>query len=110
MPAFHWIYTTWPDQASAMEAARILVSEQLCACANIQPGMTSVYAWKDNIQQDSEAVMVLKTSGKSLEALRKRFDALHPYETPCFAVLDIDADRSHQPYLDWLQASTRSQR
>lgn len=107
MPAFHWIYTTWPDQASAMEAARILVHEQLCACANIQPGIMSVYAWKGDVQKDEETVMVLKTSGERIEALRERFLALHPYETPCFAVLNIAADRSHQPYLDWLGASTR---
>jgi len=107
MPAFHWIYTTWPDQASAMEAARTLVRQQLCACANIQPGIMSVHAWKGEVQTDEETVMVLKTSGERVEALRERFEALHPYETPCFAVLDIDADRSHQPYLDWLDASTR---
>ncbi|WP_300554583.1 divalent-cation tolerance protein CutA [Maricaulis sp.] len=107
MPAFHWIYTTWPDAQSAGTAARRLVADGLCACANILPGMTSVYVWDGNPQEDQETVMILKADGAQTDALRTRFVELHPYETPCFVVLDIDETHSHRGYLDWLKVSSR---
>ncbi|WP_300529210.1 divalent-cation tolerance protein CutA [Maricaulis sp.] len=104
MPAYHWIYTTWPDAESAAVAARTLVGDGLCACANIQPEMTSLYVWEGEVQEERETVMILKASASSLAPLRQRFLTLHPYDVPCFAVLDIQADGSHQPYLEWLAA------
>lgn len=107
MPAYHWIYTTWPDAKSAHAAARLLVAEGLCACANIQPEMTSLFVWEGEVQEEQETVMILKTAATSLNALRQRFVALHPYDVPCFAALELSPGASHQPYLDWLTASSR---
>ena len=50
------IYTTWPDADSAQAAAGIAVTEGLCACANLLPGMTSVYRWQGAIETAAECV------------------------------------------------------
>ena len=42
--------------------ARNLISQRLAACAQILPPMTSVYAWKGNIEESNEVMMVLKVN------------------------------------------------
>ena len=50
------IYTTWPDADSAQAAAGIAVTEGLCACANLLPGMTSGDRWQGAIEAAAEGV------------------------------------------------------
>jgi hypothetical protein len=54
------------------------VAERLAACANILPGMTSLYWWEGDIQEASEAVLVAKTRQGLAGALAARVgSALH---------------------------------
>jgi len=101
------VYTSWPDAQSARDAARRLVGEHLCACANIVPQVSSVYRWDGAVQEDAEALMFLKTARARLEALKVRLLDLHPYDLPAFSVLDIDDAASHGPYLDWVRQMSR---
>src|SRR5690606_14854701 len=55
------VYTTWPDATAAEQAGRALVEARLAACANILPGMVSLYHWEGTLQRAQEAVMILKT-------------------------------------------------
>ena len=45
------VYTTFPDEATALAVGEALVSEKLAACVNVIPGMTSVYAWKGAVER-----------------------------------------------------------
>jgi periplasmic divalent cation tolerance protein len=103
MSKYRWIYTTWPDAALAQAAARTLVEERLCACANILPGMTSVYRWQGAIETAAETVMILKTTAGIAPALTRRLGVLHPYDEPCVLALDIDAGASAPGFLDWIE-------
>ncbi|MAK63224.1 MAG: divalent-cation tolerance protein CutA [Maricaulis sp.] len=103
---FTWIYTTWPDQAAAEAAAAPLVEERLCACANILPGMTSVYRWQGRVETAQECVMILKTRADRATALRERLLALHPYDTPCILALPVDDAASGPAFLDWIAEQT----
>ncbi|WP_417468697.1 divalent-cation tolerance protein CutA [Maricaulis sp.] len=102
MSKYRWIYTTWPDAALAQQAAANLVSEGLCACANILPGMTSVYRWEGALETALEAVMIVKTTAGKASALTTRLSALHPYDEPCILGLDIDAAASSPGFLAWI--------
>ncbi len=44
------VLCTVPDEATARLIASALVAEQLAACVNIVPGITSVYRWKGAIE------------------------------------------------------------
>lgn len=107
MSEYRWVYTTWPDAQTAQEAAARLVSERLCACANILPGMTSVYEWEGQVETASETAMALKTTTDRIAALQLRFHDLHPYDEPCFLALTVDTNGSARSFLDWISASTR---
>lgn len=66
------------DKAS--ELARELVQRRLAACVNIVPQMQSIYRWQGDIQQDNEALLIIKTT-RSAELFDAVVD-LHPYEVP----------------------------
>ncbi len=101
------IYTTWPDTDSAEATASILVTEGLCACVNILPGMTSVYRWRGEIETTAECVALFKTTQAAAPALTARLAGLHPYEEPAILVLPVDARASSAGFLAWIEAQTR---
>ena len=107
MMTYSWTYTTWPDAAAAGAVARILVEDGLCACANILPGMTSVYRWQGEVETARECVMVLKTTGARSAELARRIAELHPYDEPCILALPVDAAASAPDFLAWVEEQTR---
>jgi len=94
------VLVTAPDVAVARALARALVDERLAACGNIVPGVTSIFRWQGAVQEEAEALLVLKTSAERMDALRARVVELHPYEVP--EVLALAVDAGNQPYLDWI--------
>ena len=102
------VLTTLGAQTDAAAFARLLVDERLAACVNILPAMTSIYRWKGAIEEDTERQLVIKTTSDRVEALEARLHELHPYELPEFLV--VPATDGSTGYLEWLEASTRSER
>jgi periplasmic divalent cation tolerance protein len=93
--------------SSAEEAdliARDLVGEKLVACANLVPGVTSIFRWKGKIETSSEVLMVLKTRRRLLDRLVDRVKALHSYEVPEVIALPLSA--GSREYIEWLLAET----
>lgn len=95
------VLATAPSAELAAELARALVEERLAACGNILPGVRSIYRWKDTIEDESEAILLLKTRSDLFEALRSRLVQLHPYECP--EVLRLPVEAGHLPYLEWVR-------
>jgi periplasmic divalent cation tolerance protein len=98
------VLTTLPADADASALARALVEARLAACVNILPPMTSVYRWRDGIEEDTERQIVIKTTRARLPNLWERLRALHPYDVPEFVALPI-LDGS-EAYLGWISEST----
>jgi periplasmic divalent cation tolerance protein len=98
------VFVTAPDPGSARELARGLIESGLAACANLLPGMTSVYRWQGRIEEQTEVLLIFKTRAAHLEAFEARLGELHPYDVPeCVAVRP---DRVAAPYLAWLLEAT----
>jgi periplasmic divalent cation tolerance protein len=89
------------DQARAM--ARILVDERLAACGSVVPGLTSVYRWEGKVEEDAEALLILKTTTEGLEPLLRRIPELHGYDVP--EILALPVTEGHPPYLAWVRDS-----
>lgn len=96
------VLTTAPDLAVAERLAATLVDERSAACANILPGVRSVYRWKGEVQRDDEVLVVLKTTRDGVPRLRDRLAELHPYDVP--EVLALDVSDGLPAYLDWVTA------
>jgi periplasmic divalent cation tolerance protein len=99
------LYTTWPDPASARSAGDVLVREGLVACANILPGMVSVYVWQGTVQSADETVMLLKTDARRAEAAAGRIARLHPYEVPACIALPVAEAGTLAPFASWVRAA-----
>ncbi len=94
---------TAPSAEKAAELARALVEERLAACGNVLPGLRSIYRWEGKVQDEPEALLLLKTTEAGFEALRARVVALHPYDVP--EVIRLRVEAGHEPYLGWVRAS-----
>jgi periplasmic divalent cation tolerance protein len=99
------VLTTLPAEADASTLARALVDAHLAACVNILPPMTSVYRWRDGIEEDAERQIVIKTTRQRLPDVWERLRQLHPYDVPEFVALQV-VD-GNETYLRWIGESTR---
>ena len=90
------------EEAAAL--ARTLVEERLAACGNIVERIRSIYRWKGKIEDEGEALIVLKTTAARFDALRARIVQLHSYEVP--EVIAFEMAGGHKPYLDWIDSNT----
>ena len=96
------VYCTFPDENSAAEVVRTLLSERLIACGNVLPGARSLYVWEGQIEDTAEAVCFLKTSDSLSDRVTRRITELHPYETPAVVVLPVTG--GSRKYLDWVRS------
>ena len=94
------VLVTVSSESEAKTIARALVEERLAACVNIIPGLTSIYRWEEKICEDREFLLVIKTQGQKVAALRERIEHLHSYAVPEVIALPI-AEGSAR-YLEWL--------
>lgn len=100
------ILTTMPDDDRWESIARTLVEERLAACVSVLSPMTSIYRWRESIEQERERQLVIKTSHACIDQVRRRLTELHPYELPEFLVIDV-TDGSAD-YVAWITAQTSS--
>ena len=98
------VLTTWPDAERARAAARTLVEEKLAACANLIPGVESIYRWQGAVETNAEVMVVLKTTIGRYPMLENRIRALHSYEVPEIVALRV-AD-GLPAYLRWVEANS----
>ena len=90
--------STAPDAEHAARIGRALVEERLIACANLVPGLTSIYRWQGGVQSDPEVLLLMKTRRALVPHLKERLPQLHPYQVPELVV---------SPIVDGLEAYCR---
>jgi periplasmic divalent cation tolerance protein len=98
------VYVTAPNRDEALRIGRTVVTEGLAACANILDGMTSIFRWHGEVQQESEAVLLLKTRAELALQVVQRVQELHPYDVPAILVLPIVAGSTL--FLSWIDEET----
>lgn len=92
------------DLACAERIGQEAVERHLAACANILPGMRSIYRWEGEIRHDVETVLLLKTTLARSQELTDLVVTLHPYEIPAVSRLPVDGGNA--PFLDWVRQET----
>jgi periplasmic divalent cation tolerance protein len=97
------VYSTFANEEDAARVTRALVEERLIGCANLVPGVRSIYRWQGSVADGREVLAIMKTRKQDWTALLSRLHELHPYDTPeCIAVrMAAGAPK----YLQWLDSA-----
>ena len=98
------VLATFPDRESARQIGTVLVEKQLAACVNISPGIESIYLWKEEIQQEEETLVIMKTTAARFGRLEAALREMHPYEVPEILALPVQA--GSEAYLHWVCAGS----
>jgi periplasmic divalent cation tolerance protein len=102
---YRMIYVSVPSAELASAIGLRLVETGQVACANILPGIESIYRWEGAIVRDREAILIVKTVHDRVDAVIATIRAEHPYSCPGIVALPIVGGLGD--YLDWIEQETR---
>jgi len=100
--AVNFIYMTAGSKTEAQKIGKALVESGLAACVNILDNMQSIYRWKEKVQEDSEVVIIAKTTERQVPRLIDKVKSLHSYDCPC--IVSLPVLDGYPPFLDWVRA------
>jgi len=94
------VLVTAGSKEEATKIARALVRSLLAACVNIIPGVTSIYCWQEEVQEDQEWLLVVKTRRDVLDQVIRQVQGLHSYDLPEIIALPLVG--GSREYIRWL--------
>ena len=97
---YNVVYVTCPDMEVSKKLAGSLVENNLAACVNIIPKITSVYKWEGKINNDEEYLLVIKSKTDAFEKLSTFVKNNHPYDVP--EIISLPIQNGLKDYLDWI--------
>jgi periplasmic divalent cation tolerance protein len=97
-------FTTAPTAEAARALVTALVERRLVACGTVIPGAVSIYRWRGTLEQQEEALVVLKTTAQRWPELAAALPDLHPYDVPELVAVPVVG--GHPAYLKWLSDET----
>ncbi len=98
------IYITAADAEEAKALGRALVEARLAACANVLPGTVPIFWWEGEVQEGSEAALIVKTRDPLVDKVIEFVKERHSYECPCVVALTIE--KGNPAFLDWIAEET----
>ncbi len=98
------VYVTASCRDEAIKIGKKMVSLKLAACANVFDNVFSFYRWEGKEQEDSEAVLIMKTKESLFDRLEKAVKELHSYSCPC--VLAVPIVHANDEYAEWIKRET----
>lgn len=103
---YAFILTTVSSEEEGHMIANELVKNKLAACVNIIPKVHSVFEWENDIQNETEVLLMIKTTKAREKDIYQTVQSLHSYDIPELITLPID--NGSDTYLHWLENSVRS--
>lgn len=101
--AFILVFTTAPNQKTALKISDFLLDRNLAACVNLSP-IRSLYRWKGKREQAKEVLMMIKTRKSLYSKLQKAILKNHPYEVP--EIIAVSLTAGSPSYLSWIVRET----
>ncbi len=98
-------FVTSPNMETSKKLAGMLVKEKIVACVNIIPSITSIYWWKDKIEESEENLLIIKTTNTNQNKLKEAIKKHHPYDTP--ECVGFPIQDGLEKYLAWIRDSVR---
>ncbi|MGM0452505.1 MAG: divalent-cation tolerance protein CutA [Thermodesulfobacteriota bacterium] len=101
----NWVYMTAGSKDEAVAVGEALIEAGLAACVNIIDSMNSIFMWEGRVEQDTETVLIAKTTAERVPELVEKVKSVHSYECPCIVSLPI-AD-GNPAFIDWIAEQVR---
>lgn len=98
------VLVTVGDMGEAETISKTLVFEKLAACVNIVDKIRSIYYWEGKINDETEYLLVIKSTSANFEMLEQRIKELHSYQIP--EIIALPVVKGSKDYLNWLIANT----
>jgi periplasmic divalent cation tolerance protein len=97
---FRIVLVTASGVEEAERIANLLIGAGLAPCVNIIPSVISVYQWKNKMNRDEEALMIIKSSESSFEELKELVEKNHSYDVP--EIISVEISELSQAYAAFL--------
>jgi periplasmic divalent cation tolerance protein len=98
------VLVTTKGVTEAKKIARALVEEKLAACANVITSVRSIYRWEGKVTEETECLMIIKSTRGRFDEVRATVERLHSYAVPEIIALPIVDGAPN--YLSWIADST----
>lgn len=95
------IYCTVPDKNEAKEIAKTLVQKKLAACVSIVDKLNSVFSWDGKICEETEFLLMIKTSRELFGRIKPLIEEMHMYNIPEIIAIPIIA--GSEDYINWIE-------
>ncbi|MGQ9498870.1 MAG: divalent-cation tolerance protein CutA [Dissulfurimicrobium sp.] len=99
------IITTTEREEDARHIAEYLVERRLCACAQINGPILSIYWWNGSIHYSKEWRCDATAQAGHYEKIERAIRDIHPYETP--QIIAIPVINALATYKDWVIETSR---
>jgi periplasmic divalent cation tolerance protein len=100
------VLVTAATEEEAVRIGRGVVEARLAACANVLPGVRSIFRWEGKISDEREVLLLLKTRSDLFDRLAETVKRLHTYQVPEIVALPIEF--GSPDYLAWIRENTRN--
>lgn len=100
-------YVPVPDEATGLRLTRGALAERLAACGNLHGPVTSLYEWEGEMKQETERVLILKTTPQRADALSAWLEMEHPYDCPCVVRIPVHTNTA---FAEWVGTETGTER
>jgi periplasmic divalent cation tolerance protein len=97
------IYITNPTKKEARKVAEYLLKKKLIACANIF-STNSLYHWQGKLADETEYILLAKTSEENYEKVRREVEKIHSYKIPCIIKIPASVNKK---YFKWLKETIK---
>ncbi|MEW6108021.1 MAG: divalent-cation tolerance protein CutA [Nitrospirota bacterium] len=104
MSGYIVVFITSSNEQEAEKIAKAVIESRLAACVNIIKNVRSIYRWQGRIEDDNEALMIVKTRSDLFEELLNAVKGLHSYSVP--EVIAMPIIEGSGDYLKWLEKET----
>ena len=101
---YQLILNTCPDYTTAELLATQIVENNLAACVNIVPNLTSIYLWQGKVESAQEHLLLIKAPCQQYDAIERFLAEHHPYDVP--EIIAFSIEKGLPEYLQWITSCT----
>lgn len=93
-------FVTVPDYETGIKIAKDIVSKKLAACVNVVKEVSSFYIWDNEMQEDKESLLIIKTTADVFNIMMEEIKKHHPYTVP--EIISVGVEEGNKEYIEWV--------